>query len=115
MRMRGIDGPGGVEISVFFLRGSDFFDERVEIRVELRVGMNAERVGSAFDHFEEVGIVEGVWRGTVGFARIRPPTAWCAGGGLCVAAVFSFFFAAGGGFLYGWFPLVGVGAGGGGT
>src|SRR5260370_42297938 len=72
MRMRGIDGPGGVEISVFFLRGSDFFDERVEIRVELRVGMNAERVGSAFDHFEEVGIVEGGWRGT---GVLLPPSA----------------------------------------
>src|SRR5262249_46035082 len=45
------------------LRGRDLRDEAIEIRLELGVGLDAQRVGGAFDDLVDVGIVEGIARG----------------------------------------------------
>src|SRR5216684_2531257 len=68
--MRRIYGAGGVEISIFLLRRADLFDESVDIRFELGVGRNAERVGCAFDHLINVSVVEWIWRVFVIFKRL---------------------------------------------
>ncbi len=47
-----------VEISILFLRGSDERDDTVKIAVKLLVRMNSERVRRAFDHLEDIRIVE---------------------------------------------------------
>ena len=62
VRMRGIDGAGGVEISVLLLRRADLFDESVDVSFELGIGINTERVGRALDHFINVGVVEWIRR-----------------------------------------------------
>src|SRR5687768_10891892 len=58
MRARGIDGSGRVEIAVLLLGGRNLLDQRVDIRVELRIGVDAQRVRRSLDHLVEIGIVE---------------------------------------------------------
>src|SRR5215510_10344437 len=60
VRMLGINRASGVKVTVRLLGRADLCDQAVEIRFELRVGVNAERVRSAFEHFVDVGVVEGV-------------------------------------------------------
>src|SRR5580693_2798200 len=67
MRIQRIDGAGGVKIAVLFLRSADAGDELIEKRVELRIGLGAKGVGRAFDDFENVAVVVGIfWRGFIG-------------------------------------------------
>ena len=52
------DGARGVEVAVRLLRGGDLGDQIVEVGVQLRVGVDDQRVGGAFDDFEDVRVVE---------------------------------------------------------
>src|SRR5580704_6252132 len=69
MRMQRIDSARGVKIAVLFLRGADAGNELIEKRVELRIGLGAQRIRRAFDHFENIAIV--VWILGRGFIRER--------------------------------------------
>src|SRR5262245_47298060 len=60
VRMLRINRASGVKITVRLLGRADLRDQAVEIRFELRVWVNAERVRSAFEHFVDVGVVERV-------------------------------------------------------
>src|SRR5262245_45490685 len=60
VRMLRIDRASGVKVTVRLLGRADLRDQAVEIRFELRVGAHAERVRSSFEHFVDVGVVEGV-------------------------------------------------------
>ena len=58
MRMFGINGAGGVKIAVRFLRGGQQGDERVEVGRHFGVGVNRQRIGSAFEDLVRIGVVE---------------------------------------------------------
>src|SRR4030095_11876542 len=60
VRMLGINRASGVKVTVRLLCRADLWDQVVEIKFEFRIGVNAERVRSAFEHFVNVGVVEGV-------------------------------------------------------
>ena len=72
MRLLGVDGPGGVEITVFLLCRADLFDQAVHVGFELGVRMNAQAVGSSFDHLVEVGVVKGIARRLLVPERFTP-------------------------------------------
>ena len=58
----GVDRARGVKITVRLLRVGDLVDQAVEVGVELRVRMNAERVGGSLDDLVQVTVVERVAR-----------------------------------------------------
>jgi hypothetical protein len=58
--MQGIDGAGGVEVAVLFLRGGDARDQAIDVGIELGVGMHAEGIAGGLDHLVEVAVVEGI-------------------------------------------------------
>jgi hypothetical protein len=60
--MRRIYGSRGVEISILLLCGADFFNEAVDVGLELWIGRNAERVRCPLNYFVNVGVVERIWR-----------------------------------------------------
>ena len=62
VRARGVDGAGGVEVAVALLRRGDFFDQAVDVGIQLRIRPDAQRIGSALDDLVQVGIVEGIPR-----------------------------------------------------
>src|SRR5207244_10596769 len=62
MWMFRVNGARGVEVPVFLLTGRDLFDEAVDVGFELRVGLNGQGIGCAFDYLVDVGIVERITR-----------------------------------------------------
>ena len=60
VRVLRIDGPRGVEVAVLLLGGGDLRDQGVEVRLQLRIRLDAQRVGGALDHLVDVGVVEGI-------------------------------------------------------
>ena len=62
VRARGVDGAGGVEVAIGFLCRRDFFDQAVDVGVQLRIRADAQRIRSALDDLVQVGIVEGIPR-----------------------------------------------------
>ena len=65
MRMLGIDGARRVEVAVLLLRRGDLRDQSVDVRIEFRVGLHAERVDGALDDLVDVGVVERIRREAV--------------------------------------------------
>ena len=62
MRVRRIDRAGRVKISVLLLGRRNSLDQGIDVSVELRIGVNAQRVRRPLDHFVDVGIVERIPR-----------------------------------------------------
>ena len=62
VRVHRIDRPRRVDVAVGLLRGGDLRDHPVNVGVELRIGLDVEDVGCAFDHLVEVGVVERIRR-----------------------------------------------------
>jgi hypothetical protein len=77
--MPGINGAGGVKITVRFLGGGKLGDERVKVSRHFGVGMNRQRIGSAFQNLVKVGVVE---RKSRRFAVLNVLTAQHGGGAL---------------------------------
>src|SRR5450631_3285764 len=57
----GIDGPGGIEITIGFLRFADNRNQRIYIGFHFCVGMNSKRKRSTFNGFVNIRIVEWVF------------------------------------------------------
>ena len=70
VRALGVDGARGVEVAVRLLGGRDLRDERVEVGLELRVGLHAQGVGRPLDHLVDVGVVEGIAGGGLVLERL---------------------------------------------
>ena len=67
MRVLRINGAGGVEIAIGFLRLGDLVDQAIDIGLEFWIRSDAQSVGGALDYFVRVGVVEGkAWRVFVG-------------------------------------------------
>jgi hypothetical protein len=70
VRAHGVDGPGRVEVAVLLLGGGDLLDETVQVRFQLGIGLDAQRVGGALDHLVDVGVVEGIPGGRLVLERL---------------------------------------------
>src|SRR5713101_5990209 len=58
-----IDRARWIEVAVLFLSSRDLLNQAVNISLEFRIGMNAQRVSGAFNHFVKVAVVERVrWK-----------------------------------------------------
>ena len=62
MRFLRVDRSRGVDVAVRLLRGGDLRNQAVDIGVQLRIGIDVQRVRRAFNDFVQVGVVERVAR-----------------------------------------------------
>ncbi len=60
--MQRIDGARRIKVAIRLLRLADDLDQVVAVIFELGVGMDAQRVSCAFEHFIYVGVVERIRR-----------------------------------------------------
>ena len=60
MWLFGIDGTGGVEVTIWLLSLADNIYERINISFQFFIGKQAQRKRSAFNSFLNVSLIEGI-------------------------------------------------------